>query len=504
MNVPAEGCRSRRHLPGDRVQSKWRLGLATPGWVLVILVGAWALLFTVLVYQRHERFASLGNDLGIYDQAAWLLSRHDGQFLTVRGLPVLGHHANFALYLMVPFYWAGAGPHFLNVFQVAALALGAIPVFLLARHRLTAHWRAVGFASAYLLHPSLQFMAWETFHPETMAITPLLFAYWFAVRQRWGWFSVCVVLGMAWKEDVSLVVVVLGLIIWARGHRRVGLTTSCLAMVWFIFAVFVVIPHFNDGNQAFYVDQYRYLGDSSLEMAVTAIRHPTRLVERLLAAGAGSYLWKVLAPLAVLALMAPGVAAMALPQVLANLLTVDRSAHSVMYHWVALPLTAAVLASVEGGSRLAKRFGSPGLVGAAVACAALAGTVAWGPSPLGVEFRRGWWGEPNAARQAAKAEALRHVPDRAAVSASNHLVPHLTHRSRIYQFPNPFVPREWGVEGERFPGPTAVSWVAVDRAELGSDDRELLDQLLSNGDFTVRYNRLTVVVAERVGAIRRG
>lgn len=464
---------------------------------MLALIITWAGVFAALVYQRHERFASLGFDLGIYDQASWLLSRFDGQFMTARGLPVFGHHANFALYLLVPFYWAGAGPNFLNILQVATLALGAIPVFLLARHRLGAQWPAVAFSIAYLLHPALQFLAWETFHPETMAITPVLFAYWFAASERWGWFWTCVLLAVAWKEDISLVVFVLGLIIWARGHRRVGVATSALALVWFVVAVAVTIPHFN-GERAYYLSQYGYLGDSPLEMMANAVSHPSRLVEHLREADVGRYLWKVVGPLAILPVLAPSVAALSAPQVLANLLATDHFAHTVTHHWVALPFTGAALAAVEGGSRLARRFSAPGAVAAMVAAAAVMATVAWGPSPLGVEFRRGWWGEPNAARRSAKVEALRSVPDRAAVAASYRLVPHLSRRPGIYQFPNPFEPREWGVRGERSPGPTAVGWLAVDRAELDSHDRDLLERILASGDFAVRYDRLTVVVAERV------
>src|SRR3712207_7854752 len=40
-------------------------------------------------------------------------------FVTVRGLNVLGHHMNLALYLLAPFYRIGAGPEFLAFAQIA-------------------------------------------------------------------------------------------------------------------------------------------------------------------------------------------------------------------------------------------------------------------------------------------------------------------------------------------------------------------------------------------------
>ena len=64
---------------------------------------------------RHDRFGTFGFDLGIYDQAAWLLSRARDPFVTVRGLEAFGHHVNSILFFIAPFYRFGAGPHFLLV-----------------------------------------------------------------------------------------------------------------------------------------------------------------------------------------------------------------------------------------------------------------------------------------------------------------------------------------------------------------------------------------------------
>src|SRR5829696_6033473 len=104
-------------------------------WVLGTMVVVWSLVFIYLGFQRHDRFGTYGFDLGIYDQAIWLLSRFETPFITLRGLNFWGTHANPILVLFVPFYWLGAGPHFLLVVQVASQALGAVAVFLLARDR---------------------------------------------------------------------------------------------------------------------------------------------------------------------------------------------------------------------------------------------------------------------------------------------------------------------------------------------------------------------------------
>ena len=107
--------------------------------VLAVAIGLWILTFGILVWRRQAYFGTIDFDLGIHDQSIWLLSRGHW-FTTVRGLPIFGHHATFGYFLLVPFYWLGAGPQFINLLQITVLALGAIPIYLLARDRLVSPW----------------------------------------------------------------------------------------------------------------------------------------------------------------------------------------------------------------------------------------------------------------------------------------------------------------------------------------------------------------------------
>ena len=112
-------------------------------WVLGAMVVGWSVVFIVLGWIRQARFATFSFDLGIYDQAVWLLSRFHDPFVTVRGLEFFGHHVNPIMLLFVPFYWLGAGPLFLLSAQVVVQASGAVAIFLLARDRIHDRWLAV-------------------------------------------------------------------------------------------------------------------------------------------------------------------------------------------------------------------------------------------------------------------------------------------------------------------------------------------------------------------------
>ncbi len=169
-------------------------GWGAPEGVLGILLALWSYEFIHLPMLRYDRFGTFGFDLGIYDQGTWLLSRAKDPFVTIRGLEFFGHHANIILLVLVPFYWLGAGPIFLLVVQVLAQASGAVAIYLLARDLLASKWAGVALAATLLLNPTYQWLTWEFFHPDAVAIGPLLFAYWAARNQRWRIFTVAAIL----------------------------------------------------------------------------------------------------------------------------------------------------------------------------------------------------------------------------------------------------------------------------------------------------------------------
>src|SRR5437764_10793189 len=211
----------------------------------------------MLWWLRQARFATFSFDLGIYDQAVWLLSRFHDPFITVRGLEFFGHHVNPALVAFVPFYWLGAGPKFLLVAQVLVQASGAIAMYLLGRDRLHDRWVGVALAAVLLLNPTYQWLTWEFFHPDALAIAPLLFAYWAARTERWRWFVAFAVIALACKEDVALALAVMGILIAFRGRRRIGAIVFGASVAWYVMATRMIIP-WQNGIGPFYDT---YFGD---------------------------------------------------------------------------------------------------------------------------------------------------------------------------------------------------------------------------------------------------
>lgn len=467
---------------------------------LLVLIGAmvvWVIVFGRLVVLRHDSWRTIDFDLGIHDQSIWLLSRFK-DFVTVRGLPVFGHHATFGYVFLVPLAWLGAGPNTWNVLQVVAIASSALPIYFLARHRLKRPWLACTLGVAWLLQPPLQFFAWETFHPEVIAIPFLLWAYWAIERDRRTLYWVLVVIALMWKEDVALFVFMLGLLQLFRRRSRVGLLTMGVALIWFaVFGIWMV-PHLAGGGTV-YGPLYGSLGDSPSEVLKTALRDPGAITQRLSDNDALGWLRDLLAPFGFTPLFAPLVLLLGLPQALINLLSTANFTWDLRYHYQALPMVAAGLAMVEGVAWIGRRhIGWRRFAVGWVAACALAGTVAWGITPISRDYRRGYWPLVQPSDVPFREQAARTIGPNDGVSVDYWSTPHFTHREYAYTFPNPWLNKNYGISPTARGDPAKVQWVLVDQSLFQPEDQTLFEALLTSGEFEIAAQDGNVVLLHRI------
>jgi hypothetical protein len=174
--------------------------------------------------------------------------------------------------------------------------------------------------------------------------------------------------------------------------------------------------------------------------------------------------------------------------------------HQIRFHYLATAAPLLAAGAVAGLAAVRRR--RPRLLAPLLLLLVLvAGFMDWryGPAP--------WSREPVAvpagATDPARRQALSLVDPDAPVSAQYNLVPHLAHRAKIYEFPNPFRAANWGVTGDTHPpaAAEAVRFVVVQRDLLGEEDRELLDRLQADPAWRTRLDHDNVVVLERPGPV---
>lgn len=508
-------------------------------YVLGGLAAAWALFSYRLGSLRHDRFGTFGFDLAIHDQAIWLLAHARDPFITIRGLDAFGHHFTPIYWLFAPIYWAGGGPHALLAIQVASQLLACAAIYLLSVDLLgpSCRWLGALFAGAFLLHPTSEWLVWEFFHPEVLALGPLLMAYRAARTQRWQAFVVWGLIAGACKEDALLALVMIGLVVVLTepGQRRRGLVIIGVAAAAYVIATQVIVP-WRTGGPPFYGDFYKPFGDSPLSVSLHFVSHPIDAWHVFTASDRLTYYRAMLLPAGlVLPLLGWRGFAVGLPVLFSNIATGPGYPYTRNYqlHYSAIVLGAVFLGLVEAAALLQKWARErPGpVVGrwwAAVAVGVLlCSTLSYRHSsngPGSVQYRQGAWpllpDEGTASLLAgtidvdaytnitARIAAINQIPPEAAVSAIYNADAHLAHRQDIYEWPNPWIPANWGVKpGQgRQPDPSAPRYLMLDRETAFGDpanrtDSQLQDlelfTYLTTHEFVIIFDRDGVVVAQR-------
>jgi uncharacterized membrane protein len=490
----------------------WVAGSHPAARLTAIGIVIFAALFGALGVQNHRNFGTWSYDMGIYDQAFWLVSRGES-FMSVRGMFFWGHHVNLIVVAFVPFYWLGAGPEFLYVVQACVLALGAAPLYLITRDVLGrerwGQWMGFVIAVVYLMYAPVQWISWAMFHPEALLITPFLFAWWFGLRQRWHWYWAMVLLTLSMREDVALAIVMLGpvLAIMTRSapeQRRVRVmcaVTSVVGVVWYLVATRIVLVVFNDGQQPFYVTSfYGNYGSSMPEIVWNMVRRPDTVVSDAVQHDRLTFYKQMMWPLGWMPLANPLPLLMALPQLLASVIGLSPYARMIRYQYTSVMIAPVMIALVYG-VRTVWRFPLARLLVPVwlLGCAYVT-NVAWSPSPLGTPANYAVWSTPNPRHDSLR-QALAVIPDDASVTATYQLLPHLTHRREAYDWPNPFKPAVWGNDDcGRLPDPRTVDYVALDRSQIGDNNMALFEAMIvADGPFDIVFEDDNVVVLRRVG-----
>lgn len=456
---------------------------------------AYAVHLGQLTIRHHLGFGTSGFDLGIFDQGVWLLSQFETPFVTVRGLHLFGDHTSFVLFAFVPIYWVAPSPVVLLGLQAVALGAGAIPAFLVARETLRSEWCALACAVAYLAHPAVAWTNMENFHPDALEVPLVLLAFYFVLMSRWRGFAVTVGVLLLVKEDVPLLTFALGLYVALRHHRRIGLATAAASVAWFAANLLVVLPAFNPEGTLYAsrLPSAQFGGTEGLVR--TLVTRPWEVVALALGPEQRWYVWQLLAPLALLSLLAPTVLLVATLPLLSNLFSTFWYQYQLEYHYTTLLVPVLVVSAITGIARVHSLRGRS-VLAAAMAVVALTSAWAWGP--LGREPRG--IADPGSPRAVAARQAIELIPDDAAVSAAYPYVPHLTHRRQVYEWPNPWRASYWGDwtrEGSRLPVADDVDHLLLTTAVLDDDDHGRIARRLARTEFTRVFEAEGIVLLSR-------
>ncbi|MFC2037991.1 DUF2079 domain-containing protein, partial [Chloroflexota bacterium] len=291
------------------------------------------------------------------------------------------------------------------------------------------------FALVYLLFPALQSANVFDFHAVALAPTFFLFAFYCLETERWGCFALFSVLTMSCKEDMPLLVAMLGLYaLFIHRRWRVGLATIMVAAAWFFLAVGVIMPYFDPGGVAPLSNRYAYLGDNPLEMAITLVTRPGLVLSHLFTVENLAYLRDLLAPVAFLPFLAPQVLVLAIPPLLTNLLSTVGFMHQLEgFHYAAVLVPIVVVSAAYGAAWLIRRLPRVQLLPLILAAVVLAASLYYhwghGYTPLAADFQGTW--STVTEHHLLGEQIARSIPTGASLAALPHPNPHASERQQL-------------------------------------------------------------------------
>jgi uncharacterized membrane protein len=328
------------------------------------MIVAWAAVFSVFSWIKYRYYLYSDIDLPMFVQAVDGLL-HRTLFSSIRGMNWLGDHSSLVLFIITPLYAIARHPVTLPVVQSVALALGAIPVFLLARRELGVGFLPIGFALLYLLYPALGYTALYEFHPEVLCTSALLAAFACYRAGRFGPTVAFAALALLGKEDIALAVAALAgyaLIGRRPGRIRYAVALGGLALLSLVLSFAVLKPNLSAG-EVDYGRMYQLWGETPRDVALGLVRRPLEAVSALLVSPGRAtdttlklqYHLHMMLPLLFVPLASPLTLAIVLPTLASHFLSWRPAQHTIFYQYTAVVTPFVIAAAVLGMRNLLGR-----------------------------------------------------------------------------------------------------------------------------------------------------
>lgn len=458
--------------------------------VVGLLVVAYAALFSFFAIRQHHALGTHTFDLGIYDNLFW--NTLQGRWLAstfVRSGTHLSAHFDPIIVLLSPIYALNPRAETLLVLQSVWLALGAIPLFILAKRKLESPWLGVALVLVYLLYPALHGVNLYDFHTLALA-GPVLIAVVAALevgalRVYWFFFA----LALSVREDIPLILVGVGLYaLLVHRRTKTGFATIGLAIAYFAFVKFFVMLDpgiFMDSSRGTYGYAYYYKdlmgkgGGSVFDMLASIVGNPVFVLKHLTTEPKLRFFFLLFLPLLFVPLCGRRRLVVLLYGFAFLFLSSRKPVHTIHFQYttVLTPLAFAilppVLAELRESEWVRAIFSNPRRLATSLVCGMLVSTTAlslkFGAIGYNESFKAGF---SNFVRKTRShhvethrwlTDVLSRVPKEASVSATSRLGPHVSNRDEVYGFPR------------------KTDFVFVHRGDLGGKGRARLDELRKDG-----------------------
>jgi len=266
---------------------------------LICLISFSLLILFISSSLKHLLYQSTAWDLGIFDQAIFLISHNMPPISSFLGIHILGDHAALVFYPLAILYKLYPSVYWLFLVQAIALSLGAFFIYQLAKKSQLKESLALTLSSVYLLYPLIFNINLFDFHTDVIALSAIFWAI-LAVRRRnlWG-FMAALILMASCKGILGIMIAAMGLWLILEKERLYGAIALIFGSSWFVIASKIIIPYFTQNTHSIdrHLSRYSYLGDSYLAILKNLFLNPLLILGGLFNGTNFGYLLLLLIPL---------------------------------------------------------------------------------------------------------------------------------------------------------------------------------------------------------------
>ncbi len=407
-------------------------------WLSVAMCAAifFAVYNSAVTVSRYLAYRAPAFDFGIFAQAFYSLKERFIPYTTCERGYELSHfavHLSPVFYLALPLYALFPRPETVQIIQALALALGAVPLWLTAKHLGISNKVSALFCVVYLLHPALMGGCMYDFHENCFLPLMIMWTVYFAEKKKLIPAVIFALLTCSVKEDAAVYIAFLGLFLLFSGRRKaIGAVITASAVAYFLAAC----AYLNAQGLGVMAWRYSHISeDGSLAGVIaTAIKDPFRVIKECFTAERFQFAVMMLLPLGLLPLFTKKISHYILfgGLVLVNLMPNWQYQYSLDFQYVFGTLALLVYAAMLNYKELSPKVRRSLASFACTACVLAAS--ARMPSQLNYVKYLDELSEEIVALD----EAMTYVPKDASVAATTFLVAHLSERDVIYEIGNTY------------------------------------------------------------------
>ncbi len=324
----------------------------------VIFILSWTLILIIARILQYFSFGTNTFDLGIYDYGFYNTLHGKLFFEPFHGIFAthFGVHFTPTVLLLVPIYAIFQHPLTLMILQILGVSISAYFLYKISIYYLD-EIKSFFIVLIYLFFRQLLAGTMFDFHP--IAFFPLLFfAFYYEIitKKRIWLYVLLLILIFGLKEDLSLYMILFGVILFFKYDKKAGLITFLSALLYFPVVYFAILPAFYTGEGFYLFFNWSHLGNSFADVIKNLILHPIIILKMSWLGRGMLKLLNYLAPFLFVEFLAIDIIPILIPVLV--LLTSQRvGMHFFQNHYCFYLLPFIFISFIQGLKTLEKKFG---------------------------------------------------------------------------------------------------------------------------------------------------